>query len=79
MTGSLRSFLDRRIAAEYYQVGKRDLLPSRGRSVEVFLDCFKLSQHLRQFSRLVDLPVLLRRETNARAVRSTAFIRAAEG
>ena len=37
-----------------------------------------LLQHLRQLGRLVDLPVLLRREANARAVRAAALVGAAE-
>ena len=35
-------------------------------------------EHLRELRRLVDLPVLLRREANARTVRATALVRAAE-
>src|SRR6185369_10989052 len=36
-------------------------------------------EDLRQLGRLVDLPVLLRRETNARAVRPAAFVGTTEG
>src|ERR1700686_4017138 len=81
MPGSLRGFLDRRIATENDQVSQRDplaLTAVRLGAVELFLDAFELRQHLRQFSRLVDFPVLLRREANACAIRSAALVRAAE-
>ena len=67
-SGVLRRLLDCRTAAENDQVGERDLLAAGRRGVELLLDRFELLQHLRQFRRLVDLPVLLRREANARAV-----------
>ena len=59
-------------AAENDQVGKRNLL------AEFLLDRFELLQDRLELGRLVDLPVLLRRETNARAVRAAALVGAAE-
>ncbi len=46
--------------------------------IEVGLDRFQLLQHLRELRRLVDLPVLLRREPDARTVRAAALVGAAE-
>ena len=54
-------------------------LPPRLRAVELLLDRFELRQHLGQFSRLVDFPVLLRRQADARAVGAAALVAAAEG
>ena len=48
------------------------------RAVELLLNRFQRRQDLRQFGRLVDFPALLRRETNARSVRPTALVAAAE-
>src|SRR5208282_3056078 len=80
--GLLRRFLDGRAAAENDQVSKRNFLAlglTLGlRSIEFLLDRFELAQNLRQLSRLVDVPVLLRRKPNARAVRSAALVGAAE-
>ncbi len=77
--GVLRSLLDGCAPAQHDQVGERDLLPARLRAVELLLDRLQGLQHLPQFGRLVDLPVLLRREADARPVRSTALVGAAEG
>src|SRR5262249_55009866 len=78
MAGGLRGFLDRSVAAENDQIGERDLLAAGLRRVELILDCFELLQRRLQLSRLVDLPVLLRREANTRAVRSTTLVGATE-
>ena len=51
----------------------------RLRGVERLLDRLERLQHLRQLGRLVDLPILLRREADARAVRPAALVGAAEG
>src|SRR5208337_5652312 len=59
-------------------VSERDLLPAGLRIVELLLDLLELLKKLCQLSRLVDFPILLRREANARAVRPTALVRAAE-
>ncbi len=53
-------------------------LPPDCRAVELALDAFQRLEHLRQLGRLVDLPVLLRRQANARAVRAAALVGAAE-
>jgi hypothetical protein len=53
-------------------------LPPAAR-VEVGLDAFERREHLRQLGRLVDRPVLLRREADARAVGAAALVGAAEG
>src|SRR5262249_1589325 len=76
--GVLRGFLDGRAAAENDQVGKRNLLAAGRRRVELLLDRFELLQHRLELSRLVDLPVLLRREADARAVRAATLVGAAE-
>src|SRR5215831_16925731 len=78
MAGRLRGFLDRGVAAENDQIGERDLLAAGLRRVELLLDRFEFLQDRLQLSRLVDLPILLRREANARAVRSTTLVGAAE-
>src|SRR5262249_52210908 len=50
-----------------------------GRGVEVVPDRFELLQHGPELRRLIDLPVLLGREADARAVGAAALVRAAEG
>ena len=77
--GGLRGLLDRRAAAENDQVGERNLLAAFSRAVELLLDRLKLVEHLCQCGRLVHIPVLLRREANARAVGAAALVGAAEG
>ncbi len=42
------------------------------------MDRFEFRKDLRQLDRLVDVPILLRREANARPVRATALVGAAE-
>ena len=53
-------------------------LPPDCGAVERALDAFESLQHLRQLGRLVDCPILLRREANAGAVRAAALVGAAE-
>jgi hypothetical protein len=72
VTGVLRGFLDRGATAENDQVGKRNLL------AEFLLDRFELLQNRLELIGLVDLPVLLRAEANARTVRAAALVGAAE-
>ena len=79
MAGLLRGRLDGCAAAQNDQVGKRNLLPARLRAVEFLLDRLQLLKNLRQFGRLVDFPILLRRQANARAVGPAALVAAAEG
>src|SRR5262249_17551039 len=73
--GRLRGLLDGGTAAEDDQIGERDFLAP---SVALLLDRLELLQDGLELSRLVDLPVLLRREANARAVRSATLVGAAE-
>src|SRR5262249_62095645 len=68
----LRGLLDGGASTENDQVGKRNLL------AEFLLDSFKLLQNSLELRRLVDLPVLLRAETNTRAVRAAALVGAAK-
>ena len=49
------------------------------RAVELLLDRLQLLENLRQCGRLVHFPILLRRKANARPVRPTALVGAAEG
>ena len=79
LTGLLRGLLDACATGQYDQVGKRDLLAAGGRAVEPAPDTFESFQHFRQFGRLVDFPIPLRREANARAVRTAALVGATEG
>jgi len=48
------------------------------RGIELLLDRFELTEHLRQLCGLVYFPVFLRSETDARAVGSAALVTAAE-
>ena len=63
---------------QHDQVGHRDFLAAGLRAIERALDAFELAKHLGQLIRLVDLPVLLRREANARAVGAATLVGAAE-
>src|SRR3546814_20465240 len=56
-----------------------DLVGDRDRLADIALDALIDLEHLGEFGRLVDLPVLLRRQTDARAVGAAAFVRSAEG
>ena len=79
MAGVLRGLLDARAAGQHDEVGERDLLAARGRAVEILLDAFERLQHLRELRGLIDLPILLRREPDARAIGAAAHVGAAEG
>ena len=78
MAAVLRRFLDRRAAAEHDQIGERHLLAALGRSVEVLLDRLELGERRLELGGIVDLPVLLGIEADARAVSSAALVGAAE-
>ena len=78
MPGLLRRCLDGGAPAQNDHVGERDLLPAGLRAVEILLDFLESRQNLRELGRLVDFPILLRRQANARPVRATAFVGAAE-
>ena len=82
VSGLFRSFLDGRAAAKNDEVSQRDLLLLLRFSlplIEFVLDRLQLGQHLGQFGRLIDFPVLLRGEANARTVGSTTLVGTAEG
>src|SRR5271165_4778582 len=78
MPGLLRGFLDGCASAQNDQVRERYLLPAGQRTVELVLDRLQGLQDFRQFHRLVDVPILLRRQANTGTVRSTALVGAAE-
>ena len=79
VSGVLRGLLDGGASAEHDQVGKRDLLLAAGlRVVELLLNSLQGLQHLRQLRRIVDRPILLRREANTCAVSAAALVGAAE-
>src|SRR3989441_7729817 len=79
VAGLLRGLLDACATRQDDQVGERDLLAARLRAVEFALDALQSRQHFRELIRLVDFPCLLRREANARAVRTAALVGATEG
>src|SRR6185436_4097300 len=74
----LRRLLDARATGQHDQVGQRDFLAARLSFVELVLDALQRLEDLCQLGGLVDLPVLLRREANARAVRSSSLVGATE-
>ena len=78
MSALLGRFFDSGTAAKDDQVGKRDPLVAGLSAVEVLLDLFQRLQHLGEFGRLVDFPILLRLEANPCAVGAAAFVGAAE-
>jgi hypothetical protein len=76
VAGLLCGFFDGCGATENDQIGEGDLFAA---GLEVLLDRFELIEDLGQFGRLVDFPILLRFEADARAVGSAALVAAAEG
>ena len=76
--GVLRGLLDSCAATQDDGVGEGDPLRARLCFVELLLDGLEGLEHLRQLDRLVDLPVILRRQADARAVGSAALVGAAE-
>ena len=72
--GILRGFLNRRTAAENNQVRQRYLFPAGLRVVECLLYALQLVQNPGKLLRIVDIPILLRRQTNASAVCTTALV-----
>ena len=77
MAAILRGLFDGGGAAEDDHVRERDFLALL-RSVEVLLDAFQATQHFGQLAGVVSLPILLRREANARSVGTAAHVRSAE-
>jgi hypothetical protein len=78
VAGLLRRLLDGRASAEHDEVGERHLLAAGCVALNAFWIAFERREHLREFGRLVRLPVLLRRETDAGAVGAAALVGAAE-
>ncbi len=78
VAGLLRRFLDRDATTQNDQVGQRNLLPTGLRIIEILLNRLQGGKDLRQFSRLVDFPILLRRQANAGPIGPAALVAAAE-
>ncbi len=76
LSGAFRRLFNGGAAREDDEIGQGDLGTARPRAVELLLNGFEPSQNPRQFRRLVDLPILLGGEANARAVRAAALVRA---
>ena len=74
----LRRRLDRSAAAQHDQVRERDALAAGLRSVECRLHRLQRLQHTGQLGRLVDRPVLLRRQADTRPIGPTALVAATE-
>ena len=79
VTGILRSLLDAGATGQNDQVSQRDLLAAGLGAVERVLDALQGLEDLRQLGWLIDFPILLRRQTNAGAVRTAALVGATEG
>ena len=62
VTSIFRGLLDACTTAQNNQVGQRYLLAAGLRAVEVALDALQGFEHFRQLGRLVDFPILLRRQ-----------------
>ena len=73
------SLLDSGSAAQDDKVSQRNALGAVLRTVEVSLDTCQLVQHAREFRRVVDFPVLLRRQADARAVGAAPLIGTGKG
>ncbi len=78
VAGVFGGLLDSGVTAEDDQVGQRDSLVAGLCVVEVFLHALERLQNLGQLLRLVDRPILLRREPDARAVSAATVVGAAE-
>src|SRR6516162_2647178 len=79
--GFFRSLFDGGVTCQNDQIGQRDLLSlaSLGLgAVEFLLDLLQSRQDLREFSRLVYLPILLRCEADAGSVSPAPLVRTAE-
>src|SRR5690606_27949799 len=70
-TGRLGSFLDGQVAGQHDHIGDA--------GAGVGGDLLVYRQHLGQARRLIALPVLLRREADARAIGAATLVRVAEG
>ena len=74
VAGILCGLLDAGATGQHDQVRQRDLLAARLGAVERALDAFQRLEHLGQLGRLIDFPILLRRQANAGAVRAAALV-----
>ena len=79
MTGVPGSLLDACAAGQDDQVGQGDFLAAGLRDVEIQLDLLELRKHLLECGRIVDFPVLLGSEADARSIGAAAFVGAAVG
>jgi len=79
VTGILRSLLDAGTAGQDDQVSQGDLLAASGFAIELALYLLQGPEHRCQAGRLVDLPVLLRCQTNAGTVGTPPLVGAPEG
>ncbi len=75
----LRRLLDARATGQNDQVRQGYLLAAGRYAVERALDALQGLEHLRQLGRLVDFPILLRRQAKAGAVGAAALVGATEG
>ena len=78
MARLLRGGFDRCASAEHDEVGERDRLAAGLLRIERIADAFQRREDLRELGGLVDRPVLLRSEPDARAVGAAALVAAAE-
>ena len=74
MAGILRRLLHGSATAQDDEVREGHLLAARLRGVERSPDRLERLQHFRQLRRLIDLPILLGRQANARTVGAAALV-----
>ena len=74
----LRSRLDGRTTSENDQIGERDFLSAGRRRIELLLDPLKRLKHLGEFRGLVDFPILLRSQAEARPIGAATLVTATE-
>jgi len=79
VTGILRRLLDTCTTGQNDQVRQRNLLAAGLGFIEGSLDALHGLENLRQLGRLIDFPILLRGQADARAIGTAALIGAAEG
>ena len=72
-------FFNSGATAEHDKISHRHFFAAGLRGVKGVLDSFQCFQHMGELGGLVHFPVFLRCQTDARAIRATAFVRAAEG
>src|SRR6185312_4130177 len=77
-SAAFRGLLNCGVAAKDDEVRQRNFLAAGLRLIELLLDGFQFLQHVRELSRTIHFPILLRGESNARTIGSAAFIGTAE-